>query len=155
MDNPTYDEGMGLASLPATSSQDGVEYQNVAHNSDVGLNSQTSTTKLVSCDEYEELYSEAMDVNETVYENTDKMAESDLANKEETSNGGAMGGGAISETVYDVPEHTESVPAIEDNGCYSALGPTDYAILEPHITNQPQHQLPQADDDYAHLQHRK
>ena len=152
MDNPTYAEGIGLASLPATSSQDGVEYQNVTHNSDIGPN--TSTTKLVSCDEHEALYSEAMDINETVYENTDKMAEPELANKEGATNGGAMGE-AISETVYDVPEHMESVPAIEDDGCYSALGPTDYAILEPHIANQPQHQLPPADDDYAHLQHRK
>ena len=148
MDNPTYEEGMSLASIPATDSQGG-ECQNLAY-SDVGPHPQSNAVKL-SCAEYEVPYSEAAAVSETVYENTNKIAESAFIDKEGATSGGVMEGN-MSETVYNVPQHMESLQD-EDDGCYSALGPTDYAILEPHIANPTHHQLPPPDEDYSHLQH--
>ena len=154
MDNPTYDEGINLNSMPTTTSTQERKFQNPIY-FDTGPQSHSSTTQLMS-DDYEGVYSEATAVSETLYENTDVMANERERPDKGVTNGGVTEGAALTETVYEVPiQSRDSVEgSAEDDGCYSALGPTDYATLEPHITKPTQHQLAPTDDEYAHLQHR-
>ena len=66
-------------------------------------------------------------------------------------NNGGLRQGTASEAVYDVPQAMDSV---EDENCYSSLGPIDYSTLQPHIPKPTRTQLtPPNNDEYSCLQH--
>ena len=150
MDNPTYDERIGVGPLAMTMNKHENNFQKPLY-SNAGPGSPNITNPPTQ-NMYEGLYSESTMASETLYENTHSSVPGTLTNGGGQANGG-MRGGTTSEAVYDVPPDVDNVGS--DN-CYSALGPVDYSTLQPHIskaTQQQQQQLPSNDDGYSHLQH--
>ena len=124
MDNPTYDEGIRVKHLNAGRQFQNPVYSDISHGS-------PNTTNLQTQNMYKGLYkSGSAVVSETLYENTHTGA---FTNGVEQANGGhgMTRGTTSSEAIYDMPSALDSV---DDDNCYSAMGPADYFTLQPHTT---------------------
>ena len=147
MDNPTYDEGIRVNHHSAERHFRNPVYSDISHGSPNTTNSQTRNM-------YKGVYkSGSAMVSEALYENTHNSAPGALTDGEEQANGGQgmTRETTSSEAIYDMPSALDNV---DDDNCYSALGPVDYFTLQPHTTKATQQQLPPNDDEYSYLQHK-
>ena len=149
MDNPTYEEGINVAPpVMEVHHEEDIQLQNPLY-FDVGphqhnisyMYPQTKTNSMC-----EGVYSDCEAVGETYYENPHN-SNNDLFNEKEFNS--ELKGGIATAFPYEVPQAL--VNADNDN-CYSAVGPTDYATLEPHVP-QTKQQLPPDNDQYSQLHH--
>ena len=144
IDNPNYEEGLDLAPLTREVHYER-DFQNPIY-SDVGAN--PTTTNASTHQTHEGLYSETTLVSEATYVNVNDNSPQDylvpqtIINKQQKDHSRVNHNGTGAGTTSD---------ARDDD--YSALGPTDYFTLQPHIPKPIEQQLPPANDDYSQLHH--
>ena len=148
MDNPNYEESIKFGPLQAETYDHVYEsydkdFQNSVY-SEIGPSSLNTTNTPI-----QSIYNvESKMANEILYQTCSSVPGSSTS-KEGDTNGG-MTGGSTSEAIYDVPSTLDN---IDDDNCYSALGPGDYFTLQPHISKHTQQQFPPADNEYSLLHH--
>ena len=130
MDNPTYDENIIIQRLPP-------EPQAQAH--------QPNTTEQRPQNPQQANYYKSISRDTMNSENVYHVLEQPTitTNREEMR--------SSLEATYAVPE--DAMPGACDDNCYSALGPADYSILEPHLSGGVRQQPAVVEDDYSRLQH--
>ena len=152
IENPTYDEGHDLTPLAREVNKERDDQQRPIYSN---VNAIPTTINAIVNQTYEGLYSDTTLVSEATYTNVNGNAPQDylvpetVINKQRQKdhsrvnhhNGTAAGEGTTP------PQSTSR----DDN--YSALGPTDYFTLQPHIPKTTEQQLPPANDDYSQLHH--
>ena len=149
MDNPTYDEGIRVNHPNA---ERHFEFRNPVYSAiSHGISNITNPQPQ---NMYEGLHSDSRSAvdSETLYENTHNSVPGALINGGEQANSGQgmTGGITSSEAIYHMPSALDN---IDDDNCYSTLGPADYFTLQPHTSKAIQQQLPLNDDEYSCLQH--
>ena len=148
MDNPTYAEGINVAPpVIEVHHEEDIQLQNPLY-FDVDPHQHSISymyPRAKTNSTYEGVYSDCEAVGETYYENPHNSNENDFFNEKEFSS--ELNGGIAIPVPYEEPQAL--VHAINDK-CYSAVGPTDYASLEPHIP-QTKQQLPPDNDQYSQL----
>ena len=113
-----------------------------------------STLTLASVLQSPPAHMQGQNTYETLYKSTHNCY-SDLGaltNRGRQTNGGQVmkGGTTSSEAIYDMPSTLYNV---DDDNCYSTLGPVDYFTLQPYTSKTTQQQLLPNDDEYSCLQH--
>lgn len=145
MDNPTYEEGVNVTPpVIEVHHEEDIQFQNPLyydvspHQHNISyMYQQTKTNGMYG------VYSDCGAVGETYYENPHNSDRKDFFNEKDYNS--ELKGGIATPVPYEVPQAL--VHAVNDN-CYSAVEPTDYASLEPHIP-QTKQQLPPDNDQYS------
>ena len=149
MDNPTYDKGNSVA--PSATDKDHEEdfqlqnplYFDISPHQPNSTNPHTNGVHM-------RVSSNSNVAGETVYENPITNAHKDHSTTVGRGDSGGQNEEIAEAAPYEVPQ---TFIHADNSNCYSALGLTDYATLEPHIAEPKQQQLFPDSNEYSQLQH--
>ena len=144
LDNPTYEEGINAATpVKKPHHEEDFQLQNPLYFNAGPHQQNTSYPQTNST--YEGVYSDCKAVNnETTYGNAHNTDQRDFPNADSE-----LKGGIATAVPYEVPQ---TLVCANNDKCYSAFGPTNYATLEPHIPQTAQ-QPPPDNHQYSQIHH--